>query len=622
LYQQTLGEFGIPEAFGGILISESQFWKAGICSFGLIKAKLCRSGGSEDLSSPALPFVTAGLRPDLFAPARAGSLSRVFLAAALAMLTIAGLGFRAGGLSSEGLSDDELNKLNAVSDYRAHGLTSANGEHPLLMKALMTTSVIAAEKWNQTSLAAAHPELNIPVESSLRFPNALFGALTVVLIFLVATELFGVEVGLIAAALWAFDPLAIGFNRIAKEDTFVVFFFLLANAFWLRGQRVAESQPTRRPERFYWATAAAFGAMLASKYLPALLAISVAYNYAFQRIPVTRWVIGKKRFIKFFIVMGIVFLICNPTILLPGTWRAMSNFTTYRNMGHDSYEFMARLYPHKFTDWLRGEPWYFYQVLIAVKLPVLTLLAFVGGLALLFRRKTGDGRYFLLLWLAIWALAFMFVGGKFTRYLTTVLPAIIITAAIAVQFAARRMGEFFAKALGNDSARIYVRAALASLVIISAFWSSASAAPHYRLYMNALGGGSARAGSYFPQDEFYDSSLRDVMTEIGKRAASGARIASELPTVAAFYAQRTDRPDLVCVELSDPAELEKLTPGNFVIDARGRTYFSNQAMLMRLRKVGRPAFTVALGTTPAADVYVLDQRSLAALRGELQNSLP
>jgi hypothetical protein len=37
-------------------------------------------------------------------------------------------------LSAEGLSEDELNKLNAVADYRAHGLTGANGEHPMLMK--------------------------------------------------------------------------------------------------------------------------------------------------------------------------------------------------------------------------------------------------------------------------------------------------------------------------------------------------------------------------------------------------------------------------------------------------------------------------------------------------------
>jgi 4-amino-4-deoxy-L-arabinose transferase-like glycosyltransferase len=565
------------------------------------------------LSFPALPFVTAGLRPELFAGIGAQSARRILIVTALSVLVIAGFAFRVNGLSSEGLSEDELNKLSAVNEYRTQGLTSANGEHPLLMKALLTVSVIGAEKWNQ--LVAGHPELNVPVETSLRFPVALFGAFAAILIFLVASELFGTETGLIAAALWTFDPLAIGFNRIAKEDTFLIFFFLLANFFWLRGQRVAESQPERNPERFYWATAAAFGAMLASKYVPMLIAITVSYNYAFQRIPVTRWVIGKKRFLKFFFVMGVVFLICNPTILLPGTWKAMSNFTSYRNMGHDSYEFMGGLYPHRFQDWFNGEPWYFYFALIATKMPVPTLASFVLGLGLLLRRKSGDGRYFLLLWFALWALAFMTPGGKFTRYLTSVLPAILITAAMGVQFAARRLGRLCARVFGNESVKIYARSALASLVIISAFWSAARAAPHYRLYMSVLGGGPAKAGVYFPQDEFYDAYMQDAMVEIARRARPNARVTSELPTVATYYAQRANRPDLVCVALSDPDELEKLSPGDFMIDARGRTYLNNQTMLARLHQTSQPALTIAVGPVAAAYVYVLDQKSLMALRG-------
>lgn len=567
------------------------------------------------MSFPALPVVTAGLKPELFAGAGTHSVSRVLIVTALSVLVLAGLGFRLNGLSSEGLSDDELNKLNAVTEYRTQGLSGANGEHPLLMKALLTVSVIMAEKWNQTSLVGGHPSFNLPVETSVRVPGALFGAFTAVLIFLVASELFGLEVGLISAALWAFDPLAIGLNRIAKEDTFLIFFFMLANFFWLRGQRIAEGQPERNPEPFYWATAAAFGAMLASKYVPMMIAIPVAYNYAFQKLPTTRWVIGKKRFLKFFFVMGVVFLICNPTILLPDTWKAMANFTSYRNMGHDSYEFMGRLYPHRFQDWFRGEPWYFYFVLIATKLPILTLLSFALGLGLLFRQKSGDGRYFLLLWFALWSLAFMSPGGKFTRYLTSVLPGIIMTAGIGVQFMARRLGRFCARVFENESIKVYARSALASLVIISAFWSTVVAAPHYRLYMNALGGGPAKAGALFPQDEFYDAYMQDAMAELAKRARPNARVASEISGVATYYAQRANPFDLICVELSDPLELEKLTPGDFVIDARGRTYFTNQPMLTRLRAAGQPAFTIAVGATPAANVYLLDQKSLDALRG-------
>ena len=563
--------------------------------------------------SPALPIVTAGLRPDLFSQVGTRSLSRLLLAAMLSMFVLAGLGFRTAGLSKEALSEDELNKLNAVTEYRAKGLTSANSEHPLLMKAALTVSVIACERWN--SLVASYPQLNISVETALRIPGAIIGALSAVLIFLIAMELFGLEVGLISAALWSFDPLTISFNRIAKEDTFVVFFFLLMNVFWLRGQRVAESQPHRNPDRFYWAAAASFGAMMASKYVPQLLSIPVAYYYAFQGMAPTRWRLGKKKFLKFFLVMGVAFLICNPTILLPDTWRTIAKFAGSKMMGHDSYEFMGLLYPHRAFDWLRGEPWYFYFVLLGTKLPVAALIAFAGGIVLLFRRATGDGRYLLLFWLFFWGLTFTFTGGKFTRYATSLMPAVLITAALALQFGGRQLGRVVRRIFEQPAIGVYVRAAFVSLVIISTMWSAASAAPYFRLYMNSLSGGSERAGANFPQDEFYDAYMFDAMKEVAARAHPGARVGSEIPLLAQYYAERSGRPDLACREFSQAAELEKFSVGDFLIDARGRTYYSNQAMLQRLRQTSRPAFSVSVGDTPAANVYVLDAASLKALRG-------
>ena len=109
--------------------------------------------------------------------------------------------------------------------------------------------------------------------------------------------------------------------------------------------------------------------------------------------------------------------------------------------------------------------------------------------------------------------------------------------------------------------------------------------------------------------------MQAVMKEVATRAQSGAHVASEIPTLADYYARRAGRSDLLCVELSDPAEVSKLSPGDFVIDARGRTYFSNQAMLSHLRQTSGPAFTISVGALTAADVYILDQRSLTALRG-------
>lgn len=563
------------------------------------------------MSAQAEAIITAGLRPDLFAGRGVLSGSRTLVFVAVAVLILAGFGFRVTGLSAEGLSEDELNKLNTVAEYRTQGLTGSNGEHPMLMKALQTASIILVEQWNNTSFVANHPAEYIQPETALRLPGAILGALTALLIYLIAAELFGAEVALVAAALWTFDPSAIGFNRIAKEDTFLLFFFLLANVFWLRGQRVAESTD-RNPNRYYWATAAAYGAMIASKYVPHLISISVAYYWIFQMLPQTRWRLGGKKFLIFFIIVGTVFLFLSPTILLPDTWRQMGLFAGSKRISHDGYEFMGKLYSHRFDDWLRGIPVYFYVVFTGVKLPLLTLAGFVVGLPLLFRRKLGDGRYFVLMWLYFFFIAFSFVGGKFTRYFTIALPAVLITAALGIQFSGRWLSEKLSSSLTRRSVMRYVPAFLAILVICSSMIASAQASPHFRLFTNLLGGGTAKAGYYFPHDEFYDASMRQVISEIAKRAQPGARIASESPSLASYYAQREKRGDLVCVSLSDPQAVKQLQVGDFVIFARGRRYFSNDAILKALQS-NQPDLELFLGGVRSADVYLVNEETLNIL---------
>ena len=84
------------------------------------------------MSALAAPVTTARITPELFTDNSLSIGSRVSVVL-LALILLTGLGFRLYELGSEGLSEDELNKLVAVQDYRAHGLTAANGEHPMLM---------------------------------------------------------------------------------------------------------------------------------------------------------------------------------------------------------------------------------------------------------------------------------------------------------------------------------------------------------------------------------------------------------------------------------------------------------------------------------------------------------
>jgi hypothetical protein len=187
----------------------------------------------------------------------------------------------------------------------------------------------------------------------------------------------------------------------------------------------------------------------------------------------------------------------------------------------------------------------------------------------------------------IWIVTFCFSGGKFTRYYTTVLPAVLITSALGIQWAGRWLANRIA-GFNNASA------AVAVIVIAGSVISSVQAAPHFRLFTNSIGGGKQWAGYYFPHDEFYDASMRDVITEIAARARPGARVASESPSLAGYYAERAQRPDLVCISLSDPEALKQLEVGDFIIIARGRRYFSNDAIITTLHDHATPILELKL----------------------------
>jgi hypothetical protein len=250
---------------------------------------------------------------------------------------------------------------------------------------------------------------------------------------------------------------------------------------------------------------------------------------------------------------------------------------------------------------------------MAVKLPVLVLAGFVVGLPLLFLRRLGDGRYFLLFWLFFWFFPFTFLGGKFTRYFTFALPAVLLTAAVGIHYATLYMSRVRLWGAVSDSRVSLARTVFVLIVVGRSYAASTSVAPHYRLYTNALGGGAARAGTYFPHDEFYDASTGDVARAVARLAAPGARVASETPELLGYYARLEGREDLRSVSLSDRAALGEFRAGDVVVVARGRRYFSNEEITRRLDAASEPAAAVSLGGVPSARVYALDEASARAV---------
>ncbi|MEJ7709561.1 MAG: hypothetical protein WKF84_06810 [Pyrinomonadaceae bacterium] len=277
---------------------------------------------------------------------------------------------------------------------------------------------------------------------------------------------------------------------------------------------------------------------------------------------------------------------------------------------------MGHLYRNQMSLWLKGSPWYFYFVFIAFKTPITVLVGFLWGLPLACSKKLGDGRFFLGFWALFWFLPFTFFGGKFTRYYTFALPLVLIIAAIGIkEIAAAVARQLPSRFLDTPQRRSAALTAIILVFVLHPAIASATIAPFYRLYTNPLGGGNLRAGSYFPHDEFYDASLREAAFRVARTARYGARVASETPELFSFYAQRAQRRDLISISLSDKNTINNLQPGDVLIVARGRRYFSNDQMHSILRASNRLFEQIRYGpTTAAVEIYVLDEDLLNALQ--------
>ena len=107
--------------------------------------------------------------------------------------------------------------------------------------------------------------------------------------------------------------------------------------------------------------------------------------------------------------------------------------------------------------------------------------------------------------------------------------------------------------------------------------------------------------------------MRDAANWIAARAGRGARVGCETPTLVKYYAELAGRGDLDPISLSDREAVNQLAAGDFITIARGRRYFSNDAIVKRLSEVAAPVATIELGDTPAIYVYELDDATVREL---------
>jgi hypothetical protein len=503
----------------------------------------------------------------------------------LVLLVLFGIALRAHGIAELGFAEDEINKLEAARAY-GRGQITANAEHPMLMKTLVFLSLKASEAWNASAGAARQ----ISVEAAVRLPNVLFGALTVVPLYLLTAAFFGKRTGLIS------------YNRIAKEDTLLVFFMLFAFYFYLRAKQTSGYEPATK-RKFYLVSAVSFGLMFASKYFPHYFGLNMLYHHLVaQRERAPGEPRGRTPAIFYPLVL-ITFLVANPAVLLPQTWHYLTAYSSEGLLTHHGYLMGETLYPNQMSSTPFGTPVYFYLLFLAIKTPLPLLVAFIVGLAACVRRWRRPGEAFLLLMFVLWIVPYSLSGAKWLRYAHSLLPLVYMLAAVGIMWLLG-LGAARIERSGRFSPLRIVRSLVFLFLVAIPAWLAYDAAPHYATYTNALGAG--RAGYYFPHDEFYDDGLREAIKFVAERAPARAAVAHETPGVARYYLQKFNRTDLDSRVLSDPAfRLEDASHPAYVILQRGRTYFENREKMTQARARGRKVYEGFVNGLSAVEVYEL-----------------
>jgi hypothetical protein len=501
-------------------------------------------------------------------------------AAILALCIAFGLYLRMKGLAAEGFGDDEVHKWLAAQRYLHGDFSGDDVEHPMLMKALIALSALLLGR------------LGWAPEAITRLPNVLAGALSVWAVAQLGKRLFGRAAGLCAAALAAFSTTYIGYQRIAKEDTLLGLFLLLLLLCIAEAKAAADDG--RSPRRYEVLAAVSLSGMMASKYFFFLAPIPVVAVLWLRKV--SSWRVPLRRWLTLVGISALVWVCIDWTPFLPSTWEYAKTYLTGQQTVHGSLYFMGRIYPNLVEYGLHGTPPWFYLVFAAVKLAPLTVVCAAAGLIVAIAQRRASHRI-VLAWVVVWFLIHSLCGSKWGRFFTPILPAFLLLAGHAASLGAVVLRERWPA---------FSRAAFAALALLLTFGEAHAAllhAPHYRLYINAFGGGDARISWFFPHCDYFDTGFREAVEKVAASAEPGAELSTEIDWPARLYASRFGRPDLRQTLVRRGQACLSQRPC-YVVVQTGRLYFKNEDAVENLSH-RKPWVTVRIRGEDVVKVYKL-----------------
>ena len=521
--------------------------------------------------------------------------------AILLLALVVGGGLRLWDLGGPSFSDDEIFKVRAVQSYRANKWTlTGDEEHPLGMKLLIFAAWGARDVWNDHVVGEQPSPLRMSVETATRLPNALGGTFMILLLALLAREAFSRRVGLIVACLYAVEATAIGYCRIAKEDTFLAFFLALTLYFVLRAKNTAEQGDRPRSRRYELYAAAGLGLMFTVKYFLHLAFIPLIF-YAWSRRAGTTWEVSWRRWLALIGVALLVFLAVNPTVLHPDNLRYMTEYAQERFVYHTGYVFRGGVYDNRVFVGATRSPWYLYFGYLFYKLSLPVLLAVAIGLGKALWRGRSDGARLVLTWVAVWLLIHaILAGAKWGRFVMHILPAVLLFAAVGLDAAAGWCARWLKSrpALASGSAALMLVGAVAPSV-----YASVMAAPHYRFQLNMLAGGREQVRFHLPHCDIFDVGLREAVQYICARAEPNAQLRAEPIAAVKYYLESCARPDILATTMSKPTDVCAPERPCYHLLQEGRFAWQVQPTAATLHAARPPDAIVVASDVQVAEVY-------------------
>ena len=521
-------------------------------------------------------------------------------AAIALLLTVLAFAVRLNHVDFNSLSEDETAKWAAVQEYRLGHFVGVNSEHPMMLKVLAWVSLTAGERWNR--LASLHSWPTMSPEGWLRFPNVLFGAATTTILYLFCRHLIGLVGSFAASFFWAVSPLAVALNRLAKEETPLTFFTLLACYFFCRAQQADSDASVRR---WYDLSAIGFGLAFASQYILHLLGLNALAWFLAGRMGLNREP-SRFRYRRFFFVIVLTFTLVNPVVLFPGNFSAILHWLHHDGVRHSGYAFNGTLYLNFPSRLLAGVPWTFYLWLILIKTPIPILVSVIAGSIMLLRdRRTPASCIFLSL--GVVQLAGLSVSGaKWVRYSLVLLPFLFLAGGYAVQATWDRMRD---KKMSLPFVGLAAAILFALPLLELHAWS-----PYYSFYLNSIGGGQKNIARYFGQDEVSEFDTREVAQQVCSSAGPGARLATARPMTMTYYVESCGRTDIVVVPLYDRHYVPR--EGDRIILEPSRRFFETQRFFDALEPSGMSRREVRVGPVLASTIYLFDSSTPQTTRQE------